>query len=44
MAEILGNANQLGKLKNCFLNYKKHVRPQVEKFLMHKYNKKEEYK
>ena len=39
-ADIISKADQLIKLKNCYTTYKKMVRPNVEKFLLYKNNKK----
>ena len=39
MAGIIGSANEFCKVKNCFINYQKHVRTKAEDFLMHKHNK-----
>lgn len=41
-AEIISSAKEMCKLKNCYINYKKMVRPQAETFLIHKQQKKEE--
>jgi hypothetical protein len=42
MAGIIGSPNEFSKVKNCFINYKKHVRTKAEVFLMHKFNKRME--
>jgi hypothetical protein len=39
MASIISSPNEFSKVKNCFINYKKHIRTKAEDFLMHKFNK-----
>ena len=38
LANVLGDALKLAKLKNCYTNYKKLGKNNAETFLMHKYN------
>jgi hypothetical protein len=36
VAQVISNAQKLAQLKNCFVNYKKYVRPRAEEFLRYR--------